>query len=180
MTVVGQHADGRDRPAAPTRPGGVIDIEGGANCFAAFPAEERPARDEIGCRVTDAEAAEVDDGAQAAVLHDDVSREQVSMDPDGRSLPGWRGDRGVPGRCQSIGVQYALPFAYRFPDLLITHRERHSSKEVSLAGAWPIGRIDRTECDDEPGEINGCGAHILDLSAPVASLPANQGETHHV
>ena len=53
----------RQRPAATSRPAGVIDRKRRAKCVATFAGEKRPRGHEVACRIAHAQTAEVDDGA---------------------------------------------------------------------------------------------------------------------
>ena len=59
--------------------------------------EDAPGGDQVGGRVADAGAAEVDDGAQPASVDEQVGAQQVGVDPDGRAVPGGRRERAGPG-----------------------------------------------------------------------------------
>ena len=68
--------------------------------------KERPRRNKVACWIAHAQAAEVDDGAQVAVVNQQVAGMEVAMDPDGRPVPrrcvrGLRPRPRSPHRCRA-------------------------------------------------------------------------------
>src|SRR5436190_24089437 len=80
--VVGERDERlRERPAAGAGPGRVVDGEFAPESLAAGCVEQLPGDHHVAGRIADADAPEVDHRAQPAVLHEDVARVEVTVDP---------------------------------------------------------------------------------------------------
>ena len=70
-----------------SRPGRIIDPQRLTEHLPALAREEAPCDHQVAGGIAHAQAPEVDHGAQAAPFDQQVSGQQVSMDPDGRAVP---------------------------------------------------------------------------------------------
>ncbi|ESX36509.1 hypothetical protein X763_16185 [Mesorhizobium sp. LSHC432A00] len=153
--VVSGNGDQRlpQRPAAAARPGRFIDVDGGTERLPAVALEERPGDRQVARGIADPGGAEVDDGAQAAVLDQKVAPGDVSVEPDGRPLPG--GGKGrIPDSGGRLGVDLPLQRLECFPCLVVIHAQRSAAEEIVLARGRPARRIDPPERNEELGQID--------------------------
>ncbi len=95
--VVGQgdQPDGQG-PAATSRPRRVIDRQRGAEDVPRLGGEEIPRDDQVAGWIAHPQTSEVDDGAEPTLLDQQVQWCQVSVEPDGRAVPRWCLQGGVP------------------------------------------------------------------------------------
>lgn len=153
------------RPAAAARPSGVIDGNVGAKSLAAFAFEERPGYSKIAGWIADAGGAEIDDGAQAAVLDQQIARGDIAMEPDRGAKPGV-GKRCFPDGGRGLGVDPAIKRGDGLPCLVVIDRQRPATVEIMLAGCRPIRHIDASQRDEEIGERDCEGVEIVDARTP--------------
>ena len=119
-------------------------------------AEHAPGRDQVGGRITDADAAEVDDRAEAAVGHQQVRPQQVGVYPHRRPIPGGGGQRVLPRRKGRAAV-----------DDLGRRLDGRARPVVKFAqrpapGLRRSGDGDLTQFADEPSQVLGRLAFICD------------------
>ena len=100
--------------AAGAGPGGVVDVEGGAEGLAPGAAEYRPGGDDVGGGVADAYAAEVDDRAKAPAVDQEVGSQQVAVDPARLAIPRGGLQGAVPGG--QGGVDLGFPVVHLHPE----------------------------------------------------------------
>src|SRR6267378_794164 len=84
----------RDDQGLPQSPGAAASPCAGVerkHCAEGFPAcavEKRPSNGQIACGVANPQHSEIDDGAQPALFHQEVSSADVAVDPHRWTVPG--------------------------------------------------------------------------------------------
>jgi hypothetical protein len=125
----GDQPDGQC-PAATSRPRRVIDRERCAEGVPGLSREEIPRDDQVACGITHAQTPKVDDGADPALLDQQVKRLQVSVDPDGRAVPRWCLKGCVPRRGHCAGIEHAVQGGDCGAGVSVSRGERHAAEGV--------------------------------------------------
>ena len=151
--VHGQRDQGfPESPTASPRPRSAIQPEPLSKCLAALAEEERPRDRQVAGRITHGGAAEVDDGAQAAIDHEEIRAHDVAVHPDWRLLP-LRGQGCLPDLCCCARVDAVRKRGDRGSGLGIVGRERPTAEEAVLPCRRAARRVDLVEGGEEGGEV---------------------------
>ena len=151
---------GRRRdPAAPARPGRVVDAQRRAERRARLGLHELPGGDQVDRRVADGERAEVDHGGEAAVADEQVAGRRVAVDPDRRAVPRPRGQRRLPRGGDRGGVEDAVERGDHGRDA--RRHDRRVAQVVERAAAEAVAplrrraavRVDPLQGGEERGEV---------------------------
>src|SRR2546425_67304 len=94
-------------PGAAASPCTGVERKPCAEGFSAFAAKKRPSNGQIACRVAHPQHSEIDDGAQPACFHQEVSSADVTVDPHRRTVPGGL-ERRFPNLGGSVRIDLAL------------------------------------------------------------------------
>jgi len=76
-----------ERPAAPTRPGGLADGQPIPERVTAVGGEQRPGDSQVAGRIADAARPEVDDGRQPPIDEQEIPRGDVTVEPVRDPIP---------------------------------------------------------------------------------------------
>src|SRR5712691_10088047 len=94
-------------PGAAASPRTGVERKHCAEGFPAFAAKKRPSNRQIACGVADPQHSEIDDGAQPARFHQEVSGVDVAVDPHRWTVPGGL-ERSFPNFGGSLRIDLAL------------------------------------------------------------------------
>ena len=166
-----------ERPAAPARPGRVVESEAGAEGSAALTHEERPRDHDVAGGISDCRAPEVDDSDQTPVGDEEVRRRDVAVNPDGRAVPR-RLERRLPHVRRRAAVDLVRKSRDRSSRLVVVRLEWPATEEVVLPGRRSAFWIDRVEGRQEVGQVDRELLEIATRSA-VAWTPSSQPYTDH-
>ena len=146
------------RASCPAR---IVCRKRGAELVAAFTGEQCPCDHQVACRITYAQAAEVDDAAQPAMFDQQVSRMKVSMNPNWRAVASRCLEGGVPCRSHRVGIEHVVQtlrlrrgyerhvlraerrgqnYANRGSARRVRSIRLHRGNELRQSGAAPLGR----------------------------------------
>ena len=129
------------RPTTASRPSRVIDRKRCAKYLAVFAFEKRPRDRQIACRIAHAKTAKVDNGAQPAILDQQVARADIAVEPNRRIAPNRR-QRRLPRRAYRVGIDLTIKSRDRLPDLTIINGQRPAAEKVARPGRRTAGSID--------------------------------------
>src|SRR5712664_2196492 len=148
-------------PGAAASPCAGVERKHCAEGFPAFAAKKRPSNGQIACRVADPQHSEIDDGAQSAGLHQEVSSADVAVDPHRRTLPGGI-ERRFPNFGGGLRIDLALQKGNRLARLSVIDRQRTTTMKVVRPGPRSVRRVDALQGDEKLREAGREGAQIAD------------------
>src|SRR5207247_2640543 len=121
--------------------------------------KKRPSNGQIACRVANPQHSEIDDGAQPARSHQEVSSAEVAVDPHRRTVPGGL-ERRFPDFRGSLRIDLALQEGNRPARLGVIGRQRPATTKVVRSGPRSIRRVDALQGDEKLREAGGEVAQI--------------------
>lgn len=117
----------RQGPAAPSRPGRIINRQRCAEDLSGVQREQTPRHDQVAGWITHAQPLEVDDGTDPAPLDQQIPWKQVSVSPDGWAVPLRCLERSLPRRSDGVGIDSAGKFGDGGTRRSISRGERHAA-----------------------------------------------------
>jgi pimeloyl-ACP methyl ester carboxylesterase len=138
-------------PATASHPGRVVHWEPGPERVPALTRKQRPRNRHVACGIPHSRAPEVDDGAQATVLDQQVRGSDISVEPDRAAVP-CRAKGRLPHLVRCGAVDLVTQGRDRLPGFGVVGGQRSAPKEVVLSGRRTARGIDLVKGGEKLGQ----------------------------